>query len=89
MAEESLNRELNELIDREALRTHSRTLIYLFLFIYVIFIIGSIVYFNFDTVVFSFLEYFFLILIFEFILLEIIILSFLKRIKEKFFEETK
>lgn len=54
-----------------------------------IFIIGSIVYFNFDTAVFSFLEYFFLILIFEFILLEIIILSFLKRIKEKFFEETK
>lgn len=54
-----------------------------------IFIIGSIVYFNFDTVVFSFLEYFFLILIFEFILLEIIILSFLKRIKEKVFEETK
>lgn len=54
-----------------------------------IFIIGSIVYFNFDTVVFSFLEYFFLILIFEFILLEIIILSFLKRIKEKFFEENK
>ena len=54
-----------------------------------IFIIGSIVYFNFDTVVFRFLEYFFLILIFEFILLEIIILSFLKRIKEKFFEETK
>ena len=54
-----------------------------------IFINGSIVYFNFDTIVFSFLDYFFLILIFEFILLDIIILSFLKRIKEKFFEKTK
>ena len=52
-------------------------------------IFGIILYFNFDTIILGFVEYFLIIMIFEFILLEVIILNFLKRIKEKFFEETK
>ena len=58
-----------------------------FILIFVIF--GIILYFNFDTIILGFVEYFLIIMIFEFILLEVIILNFLKRMKEKFFEENK
>ena len=52
-------------------------------------IVGIILYSNFDTIILGFVEYFLIIMIFEFILLEVIILNFLKRMKEKFFEENK
>ena len=32
-----MNRELNELVDRETLRTHARSLVYMFVIIYVFF----------------------------------------------------
>ena len=36
-----MNRELNELVDREALSTHARTLVFLFILIYVVFVVLS------------------------------------------------
>ena len=44
MAEETVNRELNELVDREALSTHARTLVFLFILIYVVFVVLSTVF---------------------------------------------
>ena len=39
-----MNRELNELVDREALSTHARSLVYLFVLIYVVFVFLSTVF---------------------------------------------
>ena len=44
MAEETVNRELNELVDREALSTHARSLVYLFILIYILFVFLSTVF---------------------------------------------
>ena len=44
MAEETVNRELNELVDREALSKHARTLVFLFILIYVVFVVLSTVF---------------------------------------------
>ena len=39
-----MNRELNELVDREALSTHARSLVYLFILIYILFVFLSTVF---------------------------------------------
>ena len=44
VSEEGLNRELMEVVENEALRTHAHTLIYLFLGIFFIFLVLSLLF---------------------------------------------